>query len=165
MYTCWQRARHVVVSSFCCGLCVDVRSSLSTMDQRTARRTDQSNRAWRRVKAKVVHVQMRCASSIRDRILTMPDDESEVRENVLRHCEQGRLNHKNDSEFKCTTVVLRQMIAHKSFPNGNLIVFERATVLDVQRPLYIHRWRLSFVEPFRCGVWCRMPSVHLREHV
>ena len=61
VYTCWQRAPHVVVSSFCCGICVDVRSSLSTMDLRTARRTDQSNRAWTRVKAKVARG-MRCAS-------------------------------------------------------------------------------------------------------
>ena len=58
---------------------------------------------------------------IRDGILTMPDDEFDVGKNTLRHCELGRLNHKNDGEFKCTTVVLRQMIAHESFTNGNFM--------------------------------------------
>ena len=38
---------------------------------------------------------------IRDRILTMPDHESEVGKNALRHCEQGRRHHNKDCEFKC----------------------------------------------------------------
>ena len=58
---------------------------------------------------------------VRGRILTMPDDEFDVGKNTLSHCEHGRLNHKNDGEFKCTTVVLRQMIAHESLPNGNFM--------------------------------------------
>ena len=39
--------------------------------------------------------------SIRDRIVTMSDHESEVGKNALRHCEHGRLNHNNDCELKC----------------------------------------------------------------
>ena len=39
---------------------------------------------------------------IRDWILMMPDHESEVGENVLRHFELDRLSHKNDCEFRPT---------------------------------------------------------------
>ena len=47
--------------------------------------------------------------NIRERILNMPDHESEVGINALRHCEQGRRHHNQDCEFKCWHQSFREL--------------------------------------------------------
>ena len=68
--------------------------------------------------------------NIRERILNVPDHESEVGINALRHCEQGRRHHNQDCEFKYwhhsfrelweNTLVLFTIVA-KSYPRPGVV--------------------------------------------
>ena len=106
MPTCLSRVPHFGVFAFCCGRCCLTDALV------VGARNGEENRSNQSCMDKCLGEGGKwddMCENIRERTLNMPDHESEVGINALRHCEQGRRHHNQDCEFKCWHQSFREL--------------------------------------------------------